>query len=678
MAKPDTRNPGLIPTADLEVREVEDFGAKFVKCSEEHASHYKIVTVDGYEKDLFTLTNREKRFLRFIPITTLLPILLNIYYWWIQYRLLLASSGSFSNTAFVARRGYVVLEMITNVPEYCKKLLDASVIAKGSWRSRLWLYGLDVPSVDIAIVCCNEDLTVILDTVRAALNTDWPSDRMRIIVSDDGAQKNVQQGVQHLQEQYPGTHLFYTARQKTPSNSHKAGNLNHVLNFTAKLPGGQAPFLAGLDVDMIPERKWLRVQLPHLLLDPGMAFTCPPPCFYNVPTNDPLSQSLFVFNRYEEILKDAAGIACCTGSGWVMRLTAIAEIGGFPSQSLTEDLLCSHLLLGKGWRSAYVQEELQWGLVPETYHAHIRQRTRWSTGGVQAGLIMRLCLFGERARHLNSWQRAYGFWYLYQNITATLRVLEVVKTAVMLIAGWPIVVYTHEEQLMSLLKISSAAHAINFVRQCLMATVNGYAASCGEAMSLYFLNTYFAIDHWKTFIIPKSLGGRSSAFSAKFPSTGSLSDELYERHRPFRAPLRARLKSILITDGGIIPVAIAFSLAIGVLMNFRAAIESYGYDIRACFFYLLPRVLWASSMWPTYAVAFSRPLYYAIFPPDMPERENLLKGDAAGVARPKDHSKLPKSPIRGLGIELVNSGFKQSNLVVHYDTTADFLVDDVN
>lgn len=210
------------------------------------------------------------------------------------------------------------------------------------------LQGQDVPAVDVAVVCCKEELSVIMDTVKAALCTDYPSDRLRIIVSDDGAQQCVEEGVRLLEKQYPGMQLFYTARTKTSENSHKAGNLNHVLEYTAKLPGSHAQFIAGLDADMIPERRWLRAQLPHLLLDTRMAFTCPPPCFYNVPTDDPISQSLFAFHRFEEIVKDTAGIAWCTGSGWVMRRAALAEIGGFPTESLTEDLLCGKLMLGRG------------------------------------------------------------------------------------------------------------------------------------------------------------------------------------------------------------------------------------------------------------------------------------------------------------------------------------------
>lgn len=234
------------------------------------------------------------------------------------------------------------------VPSYLKNLADSLVIFNGAWAPRLRILGENVPAVDAVVVCCKEDIDVILDTVKAALNTDYPNDRFRLIVSDDGGQKEVENGVKQLQKEYPHRDLYYTARTKTKENSHKAGNLNHAFCYAANLPGGPAPFFAGLDADMIAEKRWLRAQIPHLLLDPQMAFTCPPPRFYNVPADDPLSQSLFVFQRFEEVVKDRAGFPWCTGSGWVMRRAALQQIGGFPGKSLTEDLLCGNILLGKG------------------------------------------------------------------------------------------------------------------------------------------------------------------------------------------------------------------------------------------------------------------------------------------------------------------------------------------
>jgi len=102
--------------------------------------------------------------------------------------------------------------------------------------------------------------------------------------------------------------------------------------------------------------------------------------FYNTPQNDPLFQTLYKFFRYEEMLRDRVGCALCTGSGWVMRRTALDSIGGFPTSTLTEDTYTANLTMGRGWKTAYLPEALQYGLVPETYQAHVKQYRRWVSG----------------------------------------------------------------------------------------------------------------------------------------------------------------------------------------------------------------------------------------------------------------------------------------------------------
>lgn len=122
--------------------------------------------------------------------------------------------------------------------------------------------------------------------------------------------------------------------------------------------------------------------------------------FYNVPVNDPLVQSLDAFVHVMEPVKDGAGVAWCTGSGYAIRRAGLESIGGWPTGSLAEDTYTSsvcvgtdsnsvsrtvlmhqpQMLLGKGWRTAYVHEALQWGTVPESFAAHLAQRTRWTLG----------------------------------------------------------------------------------------------------------------------------------------------------------------------------------------------------------------------------------------------------------------------------------------------------------
>lgn len=139
------------------------------------------------------------------------------------------------------------------------------------WRPRYRLEGDHVPRIDVIITCCNESLDIIQDTVLGALAVDYPKDSFRIILTDDGASPAVREWAAGLKQ----TNLYYTARVKQGTGGYKAGNLNHAVGFIEALPGSPADFIAGLDADMIPEKKWLRAVIPHLLLDSKMGVATP-------------------------------------------------------------------------------------------------------------------------------------------------------------------------------------------------------------------------------------------------------------------------------------------------------------------------------------------------------------------------------------------------------------------
>jgi cellulose synthase/poly-beta-1,6-N-acetylglucosamine synthase-like glycosyltransferase len=157
----------------------------------------------------------------------------------------------------------------------------------------------------------------------------------------------------------------------------KAGNLNNGLRFSATLTETPSEFVAGLDVDMIVQPNWLRAMMPHFLADPKMGMTCPPQYFWNIPRNDNVRQDLDYFYALTEIIHDGLDAADCVGSGYLARREAMEDIGGFPAFSISEDTACSTLLLGKGWKVAYIDEYLQCGEMPDTLAGHVKQRTRW-------------------------------------------------------------------------------------------------------------------------------------------------------------------------------------------------------------------------------------------------------------------------------------------------------------
>jgi len=183
----------------------------------------------------------------------------------------------------------------------------------------------------------------------------------------------------------------YSVRSSTVDLS--LGYASHA--YMEAAPWGQ--YVAALDADMIPLPHWLRALVPHIENDAHCAMVCPPQVriaflntkgltrladiqtqtLYNIPVNDPLTQTMSHFASMTEVVNDALGHANCLGSGYIMRRVALESIGGFPTESLAEDICCSATLLGEGWKTAFVPEVVQYGSAPESYLGHIKQRTRW-------------------------------------------------------------------------------------------------------------------------------------------------------------------------------------------------------------------------------------------------------------------------------------------------------------
>ena len=63
-------------------------------------------------------------------------------------------------------------------------------------------------------------------------------------------------------------------------------------------------------------------------------------------------------------------------------LVPYKRIGGFPTDSVTEDYLLTLRLREKGIRTIYLNEVLSLGLAPEGLKEYYGQRSRWCLGAI--------------------------------------------------------------------------------------------------------------------------------------------------------------------------------------------------------------------------------------------------------------------------------------------------------
>lgn len=231
-----------------------------------------------------------------------------------------------------------------------------------------------LPTVDVFIPTYNEPLDVLERTIVGALALDYPRDKLTVYVLDDKRRG-------WLKEYCDEKGAVHVTRL---DNAHaKAGNMNNGL----KVSSGE--FIAIFDADFVPYRNFLRRTVPFFQ-DPTIGIVQTPQHFFN---KDPVQSNLSLEKVWPDeqrlffdemaASRDAWDVSFCCGSCSIARRSAVAEIGGFPHDSITEDLLTTLALLNRGYKTRYLNERLSMGLAAENLKGYFVQRGRWCRGGIQ-------------------------------------------------------------------------------------------------------------------------------------------------------------------------------------------------------------------------------------------------------------------------------------------------------
>lgn len=239
----------------------------------------------------------------------------------------------------------------------------------------------DAPLVDVVICTYNEPLNVLEKSIIAAQAMDYP--KLRVFVCDDTRRPEVRDYCDRVG-------VNYVTR---PDNKHaKAGNLNNALRHSNAL-AEVSDLIMVLDADFAPQANFLK-RVTGLFSDPKVAVVQTPQFYFN---RDPIQHNLGigksfvddqrVFFDVFQPAKDAAGCAFCVGTSFVVRRSAVNDLGGFPSEALSEDMLLTYRLMEQGYVTRWLNEKLSVGLSAEGIPEYITQRTRWCLGTIQIGLL---------------------------------------------------------------------------------------------------------------------------------------------------------------------------------------------------------------------------------------------------------------------------------------------------
>lgn len=295
--------------------------------------------------------------------------------------------------ALLAAEAYTILSLLLNYASVIQPLRRQPMplpAQRDAW-----------PNVDVFVPTYDEPPEVVRTTLLCMKHLEWPREKLRIWLLDDGRRDEFRAMCKELD-------VGYIARA---DNRHaKAGNINHALRHT------HGELVAVFDCDFRPASDFLLHTVGWLVHDPKLFLVQAPQSFF-VP--DPYDRNLGMHGKVpheNEVFygaiqdgKDCWNATFFCGSAAVLRRAALEEIGGLATDTITEDAHTSLKLHMRGWRSAYVNRRLAAGYSPETVTALITQRVRWAQGTMQ--MLRREGLWNTRLSIMQNLSYLGGYLY---------------------------------------------------------------------------------------------------------------------------------------------------------------------------------------------------------------------------------------------------------------------------
>lgn len=248
-------------------------------------------------------------------------------------------------------------------------------------------------SINIVVPAYNEEDNII-GTIESLLRLNYPKDKIKITVVDDGSQDNTKKVVERFISEKKPKNVFLISQK----NKGKASALNNALKKT------DTELFACVDADSFVDPDSLRIMVDYFE-DKKVGAVIPSIKVYQ-PRNlieklQDLEYNLAVFAR--KVFATIGSLFITPGVLSVYRTDIIKRLGGFDEDNLTEDFEIAMRLKYNNYLIEMDPDAVTYTKVPKTFKSFWRQRIRWFRGFYYNNLKYRKMFFSRDHDLIFSW-----------------------------------------------------------------------------------------------------------------------------------------------------------------------------------------------------------------------------------------------------------------------------------
>ncbi|HKA36833.1 MAG TPA: cellulose synthase family protein [Thermoanaerobaculia bacterium] len=272
-----------------------------------------------------------------------------------------------------------------------------------------------LPRVTVQLPIYNE-VYVVERLIAAVAALDYPRELLEIQVLDDSTDETRDVARRAVERHcLLGSDIVHQTR--SDRRGFKAGALQ------AGLERAKGEFLLIFDADFLPQPELLRQLVPYFS-DPGVGMV--------QARWEHLNRDYSLLTRVQSIFLDGHFVIEHTarhrsgrffnfnGTAGIWRRRCLEEIGGWQSDTLTEDLDVSYRAQLAGWKFVYLKEVATPAELPVDMNGFKSQQHRWTKGSIETGRKLLPAVF----RSAYPWKvKAEAFFHLTNNFSHLLVVL---------------------------------------------------------------------------------------------------------------------------------------------------------------------------------------------------------------------------------------------------------------